>query len=115
MREDVSCYCACLFFPIACRRALGASFFIPRGIHSSADEEKNTNSSGAQLENFQQDSIGGGQGSDLSSSLGDVTTLVESSIRDVELSLIANSGYWWPVESTFSFLHYLHSSLDLSW
>jgi YidC/Oxa1 family membrane protein insertase len=89
-------------FENARRRALGASFLLPRGIHNSTDEDKSSIAS--------QDAV-----SDLSSSLGDVTTLVESSIRDVELSLIANSGYWWPVESTFNFLYYLHNSFDLSW
>ncbi|QDZ18044.1 mitochondrial inner membrane OXA1L-like insertase [Chloropicon primus] len=47
--------------------------------------------------------------------VGDIGAVVNSSIKDVELALIADSGYWTPVQACFNYFHTLHWTFDLSW
>ena len=46
---------------------------------------------------------------------GDVGAVVTSSIKDIELALIADSGWWSPVQACFSYFHTLHWTFDLPW
>ena len=47
--------------------------------------------------------------------IGNLSEVVTSSIRDVELALIADSAYWTPLQACFKYFHLLHSTFDLPW